>query len=116
MKIVQVINAMISNGSKITNVRKSGNEYFFLYDNNYKWSITKDETDEYYLHFYPLDDMSVDELSRNTDWVGYSDFVTYRTEELKTKEATESFSELYQLVASKIYGLDDIFDKIINAD
>lgn len=115
MKIVQVINAMINNSEKITNVIQSGQEYFFLYDNEYKWSIKKGEQEnEFYLYLYPLKDMSIDQLSIFNEWQDYN-FVTFKSHEIKTPEAIESFSELYQTVASKVYGLDDIFEKIINS-
>ena len=34
----------------------------------------------------------------------------------KTREARETFTELYQLTADKLYGIDDIFDSIIGDD
>ena len=36
MKIVQVINAMISNKNKISNVIRDENEFFFLYDEKFE--------------------------------------------------------------------------------
>ncbi|MES2140826.1 MAG: hypothetical protein V4511_14050 [Bacteroidota bacterium] len=114
MKIVQVINAMITNKSKISNVLRNDKEYFFLYNGKYKWSITKSDNEEkYYIHFYPADDLSLQELSQWGDWEGFN-YVTYSSEDLKTKEAVESFRELYQLVVNKVFGIDDIFDNIIN--
>lgn len=116
MKIIQVINAMIANKSKITNVTRNDKEYFFLYDKKHKWSIIKrDAEDEYILHFYPTDDMTYEQLVGFTDWQNFSGFVTYQSQEIKTKEAIESFSELYQIVAGRVFGLDEIFDEIINS-
>lgn len=116
MKIVQVINAMISNSSRISNVLQNSNEYFFLYDQKHKWSIRKGEDqDQYYLHFYPTNEMTLEQLSTFDRWDAYSNFVTFKSEEIKTKEADESFSELYQIVAGKVFGLDSIFDEIINS-
>lgn len=114
MKIVQVINAMISHQDKIENVLRNEREYFFIYNKKHKWSITKSEnTEDYFIHFYPTDDMSLKELANNTDWISFSDFVTYSTTDLKTNEAIESFRELYQIVSDKLYGIDDIFNEII---
>lgn len=116
MKIIQVINTMILNSSKITNVVKNEEEFFFLYDKKYKWSISRmKEEDKYFLHFYPTDEMTIEQLSEFHYWEDFSNFITYKTEEIKTKEAIESFSELYKVVAEKVYGLDTIFDEIINS-
>jgi hypothetical protein len=117
MKIVQVLNTMITNQTKISNVLRNDKEYFFLYDKKYKWSITKaDKSEDYYVHFYPTDHLSIEELASNDDWEGFNHFITYSTVDLKTKEAQETFTELYQIVANKVYGLDDIFDDIIRGD
>tara|TARA_Y100000034_G_scaffold135013_1_gene205318 strand:+ start:3390 stop:3740 length:351 start_codon:yes stop_codon:yes gene_type:complete len=113
-KIVQVANAMISNKEKIENVLRNEKEYFFLYNNKHKWSITISEEEEYFLHFYPTDVMSIEELAVFQDWNNFNQFVTYSTKDIKTQEATETFRELYQIVSDKVYGLDDIFDEIIN--
>ena len=115
MKIVQVINAMISNKNKISNVIRDENEFFFLYDEKFKWSINL-HNDEYYVRFYPKDDIQISDIPNQLGWGNYRDFVTYSTEELKTREARETFTELYQLTADKLYGIDDIFDSIIGDD
>ena len=111
-KIVQVVNAMISNSDKINNVRKNEKEYFFLYDNKYKWSSSRGDDEVYYIHFYPLNDMSIEQLSSFHDWEQY-EYVTYSTKDLKTREALESFRELYQIVSNKVFGIDNMFDDII---
>ena len=114
MKIVQVINSIITNKSKISNVLRNDSEYFFVYNSKYKWSITKsDKTDDYFIHFYPTDIMNIEQLANNQDWNSFPHYVSYKTEDLKTKEALETFRELYQIVADKVYGIDDIFNEII---
>ena len=113
-KIVQVANAMVSNSNKISNVLRNDKEYFFLYNKKYKWSISKSEDEDYYLHFYPTDSMTIEELSVFNDWAVFNQFVTYTTKDIKTQESIETFRELYQIVSDKIFGLDDIFDEIIN--
>ena len=40
-KIVQAVNAMISNPDKIKSVIPNGQEFFFIYKDKYKWSILK---------------------------------------------------------------------------
>ncbi len=112
MKIVQVINAMITNQSKITDVHRNNEEYFFLYDKKHKWSILKNDSEDYSIHFYPNVEVGPDILANVNNWDGI-DFVSYSTEDLKTKEAIESYRELYQIVADKLYGIEDIFNEII---
>jgi len=114
-KIIQVLNTMISNQSRIENVIRSEEEYFFLYDKKYKWSIRKDDEEKYLVFFYPDKNKTLEDLKNNTDWQYYNDFVTYTTSDLKTVEAIETFRELYQIVSDKLYGIDEIFDDIINS-
>lgn len=116
-KIVQVANAIITNKDKISDVFRNEKEYFFLYNNKYKWSISSfQDVEDYYLFFYPSDNQSIEELSNfsTQDWDHFSGFATYKSSEIKTREALETFRELYQIVSDKIFGLDDIFDEIIN--
>lgn len=113
MKIVQVINAMITNSDKITNVLKNNKEFFFLYNNKHKWSISKSDKGVFYLHLYPTTDMNIQELASFGDWENYN-YVTYNSEEYKSQEATESFSELYKIVADKLLGVDSILDEILS--
>jgi len=118
-KIVQVLNSMISNERKISNVLKgeSMDSFFFMYDGKYKWSISKSQdyqsNDLYYVCFYPSTDYSMEDLTRLADLYGIN-YVVYSTADIKTIEAYETFQELYQIVSEKLYGLDEIFDKIIN--
>lgn len=112
MKIIQVINTMISNSEKISNVLKNDSEYFFLYNKKHKWSI-KQNSDGYLLFFYPTESYNIEQLANLVEWNNFNEIVTYKSDEIKTREATESFSELYQIVSEKLYGIDDIFDEII---
>ena len=113
-KIIEVLNTMISKKEKITNVIKKELEYFFIYNSKYKWSIVRDNNENYFVHFYPDASVSIEQLSEVYDWNQYN-FVTYSTDDFKTNEAIETFRELYQIVSDKVYGLDDMFDEIINS-
>jgi len=110
-KIVRAINAMIANEKKISSVMKGQNgEIFFLFDGKYKWSTRKGE-DGTYLWFYPVD-ADLRTLAGVDDWDGIP-MVTYRASEIGTREAKESFEELYLLVKEKLYGVDDVLNDII---
>lgn len=113
-KIIEVVNAMITNQEKITNVIKNDDEYYFLYNKKYKWSTKKEDDENYYIYFYPDPNKSLDDLTNITDWQGYGNYVSYTTADLKTQEAEETFRELFQIVSDKLYGIDKIFDDIIN--
>lgn len=112
-KIVQAVNAMISNPDKIKSVIPNGQEFFFIYKDRYKWSIIKNDQNDYLL-FYYAEDISLDEIANisNNNWQQLQ-FVKYSASEIKTREATESFSELYTIVSEKAYGIDEMFKDII---
>lgn len=112
-KIVQAVNAMISNPRYIINVTAANEELFFLYKGKYIWSMRKDD-DEYILWFYPSGDM--EELmirSNNGNWEGVQ-MVTYKTSEIGTKEGRNSFAELYTLLTEREFGLNDVLEDIIS--
>ncbi|MDR2906462.1 MAG: hypothetical protein LBU91_00530 [Bacteroidales bacterium] len=117
-KIIQVLNSIISDKSKITNVIRGnlgGNsEYYFLYNNKYKWSIAKNSDEEYFVHLYPETELTLSDLADPDTWNHSTvSYVTYSTKDLKTQEAEETFRELYQIVSDKLFGIDDIFNDII---
>jgi hypothetical protein len=114
-KIVQAVNAMISNSKLITSVIKGESELFFLYKNKYKWSISKRE-DGHILWYYPGSETLQSLASHDgDDWQGV-EMVTYKDSEIGTKEAKATFSELYTLLNEKIYGIDDVLNDIISDD
>lgn len=115
MKIVQVLNTIISQKEKISNVIRDDDTFYFFYDTKYKWSVSL-FNNNYLVRFYPKDDVELSEIPNQLIWENYKDFVTYSSDELKTREAHETFAELYQVVANKLYGIDDIFDSIIDED
>ncbi|MDB6445174.1 hypothetical protein PII47_17410 [Pseudomonas sp. 21TX0197] len=118
-KIVVAVNVMIVQKDKISNVQAGGvdGEYFFLYDGKYKWSIFSDDEDGYVLVYYPghysLEWLSSIPLEA---WDDSIEMVLYRVKDIGTKEAKESFAELYAVLNEKKFGMDDVLDDIINSD
>lgn len=112
-KIVQAVNAMISNPSQITSVMKNGKELFFLYKGKYKWSIGKNDQNEYYLYFYPGRE-EIQHLAHYepSDWEG-TPMVSYSDTDIGTKEATSTFAELYTQIKERVYGVNQVLDDII---
>lgn len=126
-RIVQAVNAMISKKDKISNVRGGliPYSYFFTYNYKYVWSIEKEVDDDDYLNIsnYPLrKGYKPEEYTDYLSGIDPSDFrqidyVCYSTRELNTREAIESFRELYTIVKEKILGIDITLDDIIeNSD
>lgn len=111
---------MVSNPDKITNVLKNGDEFFFLYKEKYKWSISI-YVDRYYLHYYPEKTLprSIEELARldsqDFEYLQGS-YITYSTDEYKSQEAKESFRELYTIVKEKVLDIDKTLQDIIDDD
>lgn len=114
-KIIQTINVIISNSSKISKVfQKNKNEYFFLY-NKYIWSISYSLLeDNYYIYCYPNND-NFEELVKIEN-ISDSDinFISYNAKDLNISNALISFKDLYFLIREKSYKVDEIFDDIIS--
>ena len=118
-KIVTAVNKMIENIDKVSKIMESqdpsSSEIFFLYDNKFKWSIIKSQG-TFSLFYYPDKNIVIEYLaSLPSPEFDNIKMVSYRTDELKTTEALESFSELYKLLQDKVTGVDDVLDEIINS-
>ena len=113
-KIVRAVNSMLSNPDKISLVQNARGFYLFLYNDKYKWSIIEAD-DVYHLKYYP-EALSMEAISSRIGAMLPVDGVAYDTESLGTKEAYDSFRELYQTVAEKLYGLDTVLDEILKDD
>lgn len=113
-KIVQAVNAMISNPDKITKVIKNDEEYFFIYRDAYKWSMRKNEEGEHVLWFYPFEE-NIENLAAYgaDDWANVN-MVAYKDSEIGTKEARASFAELYTLLKERVFGMNFVLDDIIS--
>lgn len=118
-KIVSAVNAMVEGHKKISGVKFGVNdaELFFYFNDKYKWSISKDANDCYYLCYYP-GSQSIDDLAEfsEEDWFLFKDYISYNTKEIGTREAKESFAELYLIVKEKLYGMDEVLEDIISHD
>lgn len=107
---------MITNSKRIGNVIKSSqstNEYFFTYKGSYKWSIMESPmaNGEILLYYYPMN-LNLHEISMLLE--PEIEFITYKSGEFKSKEADESFRELFSIVKSKYLGMDKVLDDILN--
>ena len=114
-RIVRAANAMVSSPDKVTNIISKKNEYFFLYKEKYKWSMSYDEgEDTYYLFYYP-GDISLQSLSRmsSVEW-DQIEYVNYSSSDIGTKEARHTFRELYLLIKEKALGVSEVLDDIIS--
>lgn len=113
-KIVAAVNSMIANSHRIDAVTKStnGEELFFTYEGRFKWSLSKNDNGEYFLHYYP-GEQHIQDLAAIRNWDHFNEYISYSTSEIKTKEARESFAELFQVLQGRLYGIDDVLDYII---
>jgi hypothetical protein len=112
-RIVSAVNAMIRNSKKVTKVLlNNGGEIFFEYDGKHKWSIHKRE-DDTLLWFYP-GPVSLSQLMayEGEEWGGVP-MITYKVSDIGTREARETFEELYILLKEKVYGIDEVLNEII---
>jgi len=121
-KIVIAVNVMIENKGHISSVQRGRGaiegEVFFLYEQKHKWSIFKvaDEGEEYILCYYPGDESlkAYAQMDEDTDW-DEIDIIFYRTKDIGTREARQSFAELYSTVKELNFGMDAILDSIISS-
>jgi|APSaa5957512535_1039671.scaffolds.fasta_scaffold58392_2 hypothetical protein len=113
-KIITAVNTMILKNEKISDVTEGDDEYFFLYDGKYKWSITYSKNkDSYYIHYYS-GSTTISELANVSadEWANYT-YITYDTDSINTVEADSTFKELYTIVKEKLFGIDEVLDDII---
>lgn len=112
-KIVQAVNAMITNIDLVTDVSPGMHEVFFRYKGKYTWSMRKDAAD-HYLYFYP--NTNVETLlwhDINGQWDSVN-MIVYKDSEIGTREAKASFSELFILLKERQFGVNDVLDEIIS--
>ena len=114
-KVIQAVNAMLSKKELISNVLKSGNEFFFLYKNIYKWSIHYRETDDdYVLYFYPGHETLNQLASLNEELWNDINMIVYHSRDLGGKEAHDTLKELYMTLKEMLYGVDKVLEDIIS--
>lgn len=115
-KVVQAVNAMITNNKDISGVIRAAHELFFLYKKKYKWSMASRDG-EYHLWFYPGEDTMESLIfqveSGNIENIS---MVHYVDSDIGTKEAKASFADLFMVLSEKIYGIDEVLDDIISGD
>lgn len=115
-KVISAANAMIANPKKIAPVLKgSGDEIFFCYDGKYNWSMTN-PNGNHFLFFYPaISNYTLKQLAKIDDpdeWE-HLPMIRYDANEIGTREATATFSELYLLIKEMVFGVNDALDDII---
>ena len=112
---------MISNKDKIVVAPTlSAQAFNFCYADKYTWSIlaldSKGPKRDYVLYFYPgltQKDEVYRLINRTEDEWDRANIVKYATYLIKTKEATESFAELFQILQGKATNMDQVLDDII---
>jgi len=50
------------------------------------------------------------------DWQTDEEYIRYSSKDLNSKEAYETFSELYRIIEEKVFGVDKALDDIIKDD
>ena len=113
-KIVQAVNAMISNPDNITKVIRGETEFFFIYRDKYKWSITRKPNGDHVLWFYP-GEIPIETLAtyEGPEFEGI-DMVIYNDAEIGTQEARATFAELYTMLKERLFNVHKVLDDIIS--
>lgn len=118
-KIIQAVNAMCEKQYQISDVIPAGQEYFFLFNKRYKWSINYDkQADNFWLYYYP-ENIPLKDLvtaSKAGPWPETIQYMAYNSNLLGTKEAYQTFSDLHAIVKEKLLGIDKVLDDIIEGE
>jgi hypothetical protein len=111
-RIVKAVNAMILNRDRLKSIAKHDSLIWFVFD-KHKWSIAE-SGGHYFLAYYP-GDIEITELLKHDpeDPEQGPIGVYYNTKEIATREALQSFKELYAICNEKMYDMDKVFDDII---
>lgn len=108
---------MVLKSSAIGNVYpvpyNSSNEFFFIYDMKYLWSILQTSIKDDYLLFYYKGMPPIPKLLEDKD--RFSKAIGYSSLDFKTKEAIESFRDLFNIVKGKTYGMDEVLNDILDS-
>ena len=126
-KIVAVANAMLSSSNKISTVINYDSYWFFLYDEKYAWCIQgwdHEGKNKYILYFltvegkfYVNESREFEIMSRQnvSSLVKNGKAIEYNSNEIGTDEAQQAFRLLYTAVKEKGFGIDKVFDEILEA-
>ncbi len=126
-KIVAVVKAMLSSSNKISTVINYDSYWFFLYDEKYAWCIQgwdHEGKNKYILYFltvegkfYVNESREFEILSRQNvrSLVKNGKAIEYNSNEIGTDEAQQTFRLLYTAVKEKGFGIDKVFDEILEA-
>jgi hypothetical protein len=97
-KVVRAANAMVANPDRISDIREKDGEFYFLFAGRYQWSILPAGSDgqDYYLTF----------------WTGQTS-MRYSTWDFDTREARQTFHELFLAVKERHLGIDTALNEII---
>lgn len=112
-KIIRAINSMIINSDKISEISKWKNKYSFLFDNKFVWSIEKTFNNNILLTIYPKY-KDLDVFFEDLEIIDTFDSITYQSLDYETKEATESFMELFTVIQEKALKVDEALNAIID--
>jgi hypothetical protein len=119
-EIIQVINTMIENHTKIGNVKSDGSTFYFLYDGKHIFSITPKTAppfEGFWVYVYPNAEnkWSIEGIIKNnhSDYQELIPTVVFDSDDYKNQEATETFKDLMQVIQSKLYGVDKVFADIL---
>lgn len=118
-KIIQVINSMILN-KKLIDVKVTDNiNYYFTYNENYKWCIWRyHQGSGINLTFYPIGaEVTMEVLYNDIQFDNNTiQKITYTSDDYKNKEAIETFQDLYKIIQEKALGVDGIFDDLLKLE
>lgn len=121
-KLLLVIDKIAESISEFTTLDKSDDEYYFEYPADTFWSVKRwhdSEENEMIssLYIYPKFKGELKELksmSFGSPFGNDTDFISYNTKDIRDHRLKVKLDDLYLKIKSQYYGIDDLFDKILN--
>jgi len=119
-KIIPTIQAMVKHPQNISDVCtgcENKDEYFFLYNKKYRWSISQSEADgSFNLFYYAAPNMTIEEIASVPSDAQQEYLLWFSSKNFPSKEQQLAFSDLLKIVREKLFNIDAVMEDIIGDD
>jgi hypothetical protein len=110
VRIIEVLNIMVGNHEKITDVKKAEyrSEFFFKYLGKQVWSVwwPGSEAESIVVAYFPEAKIIDDAMQGGTR-------VEYGASDWRTQEGIDTFKDLYKTLEEKYFHVDAALDEIV---
>lgn len=119
-KIIPTMQAMLKHPENISDVcvgtESHVEEYFFVYGDKYKWSISQAEDGSYNLYYYALPQFTIKKIAGMRIEEQQPNLMWFTSKNFPGKEQQLAFADLYKVVKAKLFNIDAVMEDIIGDD